>query len=111
MSPVNHVNTHYSQMIKKGREIGMNESKYNIMSSRESDGEDYMRRSQATSIASPPTRTKKRGVKRAPGIPKMLEDLHKPVNKVSMVGLNSHLNFSIDFVATPKGKVNSLLLG
>lgn len=53
----------------------------------------------------------KGGAKGAPTIPKMLEDLHRPVNKVSMVGLNSHLNFSIDFVATPKGKVNSLLLG
>lgn len=107
MSPVNHVITHYGQMVKQGLDVGKCESKPNLLSSRDSEGggiDDYMRRSQATSIASPRVKKKSKG---APSIAKMLEDLHRPVKKVSMVGLNSHLNFSIDFVATPKGKVNS----
>jgi len=41
--------------------------------------------------------------KRNSNIPSLLENLHKSVAKVNMIGLNSNTQFSIDFVASPSG--------
>ena len=41
--------------------------------------------------------------KRNSNIPSLLENLHQGVAKVNMVGLNSNTQYSIDFVADPRG--------
>ena len=117
MSPINFINKQYEQLLStsidsaqpKSRGKSKKRGRGSKLITVENSKDDGSERSQADSTGNLP-KTKEKSPGRKNKIPSLLEDLHKSVSKVSMLGLNSHTQYSIEFVATPKG-INQQYVG
>jgi hypothetical protein len=97
MSPINFINKQYEQLLStsidsaqpKSRGRSKKRGRGSRLITVENSKDDGSVRSKADSTGKLP-QTKEKSPGRKTKIPSLLEDLHKSVSKVSMLGLNSH---------------------
>ena len=106
MSPVNHVNNQYEALLSHSIDTSMWNSLRDAAPKTSGHGHEDFDGDDPDGTQEPePRAAKRRSPKRLKGrIPCILEDLHKPVAQVSMSGMNSSDQYTIDFVANESGR-------
>ena len=117
MSPIKHINQHYEQLLNKSLDAGTRSKKNSRKAfnweAEEDSAEQTLTYSPRSKRSSRKNGTRNAKQKSYQGkIPRLLENLHSPVERVSMKGMNSTDQFTIDFVANASGTgVSQVYLG